>query len=625
MMQLIKRLRIPTIIFGSFLLFVSERYFASSAIYEILLGSAVTLLLVAVGISILNYQAAKSIGLEHEARNCIYSLGWMLLICLGVGFYFLYQNSLGALLVPETLTHKIFLSAFLLSFILGISSAIGIEWGRKQNGTEHLADSRQVGRVGFQWFSIGLLLAILVNVNYSAAQKDRTFDLSYLKMTKPGEATIGMGLSLDDPIDVVLFFPAGNQVLSFLESYFTQLETSGAKITIKKFDVDLNPAEAQKFKANANGLIIIAQGDQRHTIKIKTQLKLARKELKVFDAKFQKVLGKIVSPNKIAYFSRGHGEMSWNSGKPGLRSLKFIERLVKTQKYQVKLFGLQEGSAKKVPEDATVLIIAGPTRPFMQEEVKAIEAFVKQGGKLLVLFDVSSGDVNKQIFIDELKDPLREFVDSVGVTFQAEILAHDSKFVSVRKTNADRWFLFTNIFTSHQSVKNLAKHEERVPVLFFQSGHLKVNKNKKPWKAFETIRALPNSFVDLNKNYQFDPKTEKRKSYAIGAAAVIPATGKKSPTGEQREGRVLVIADATAVSDGIIATGVPGNQLLISDGLRWLADEFEFGGATNSERDVKIRHTKDQDAMLFYSTIFGFPAMVLFAGVVATRRRKKRG
>jgi hypothetical protein len=60
--------------------------------------------------------------------------------------------------------------------------------------------------------------------------------------------------------------------------------------------------------------------------------------------------------------------------------------------------------------------------------------------------------------------------------------------------------------------------------------------------------------------------------------------------------------------------------------IHWLMGDEAFSGQTSTEADVKITHTKKQDVVWFYSTIFLAPALVIGAGVMVTRksRRKRR-
>jgi hypothetical protein len=108
----------------------------------------------------------------------------------------------------------------------------------------------------------------------------------------------------------------------------------------------------------------------------------------------------------------------------------------------------------------------------------------------------------------------------------------------------------------------------------------------------------------------------RRHARAAGKPDDKKAKDKKP---EVKEMRAFVTADVDAFSD-LVLTNVIGNQILFVDAMRWLVGEESYAGQTNSEEDVRIEHTKQQDLAWFYSTIFGIPALVLAAGVFVRRR-----
>src|SRR5262249_21009012 len=92
----------------------------------------------------------------------------------------------------------------------------------------------------------------------------------------------------------------------------------------------------------------------------------------------------------VVYFTQGHGELDlagfgagrddWTAGQ--------LKELLTERNFEVKplAFGLGEA---KVPEGAKVLVIAGPTQPFPKSHADAVAAFMRNGGKLLALLDVT--------------------------------------------------------------------------------------------------------------------------------------------------------------------------------------------------------------------------------------------
>jgi hypothetical protein len=76
------------------------------------------------------------------------------------------------------------------------------------------------------------------------------------------------------------------------------------------------------------------------------------------------------------------------------------------------------------------------------------------------------------------------------------------------------------------------------------------------------------------------------------------------------------------ISDGLFRN--LGNGHFFLDGLKWLGGEEDIIGETSSEEDVRIVHTRKEDQLWFYLTIFAVPALVLGAGLFYTRRIRRR-
>jgi hypothetical protein len=86
--------------------------------------------------------------------------------------------------------------------------------------------------------------------------------------------------------------------------------------------------------------------------------------------------------------------------------------------------------------------------------------------------------------------------------------------------------------------------------------------------------------------------------------------------------RALVFADTEMMSDRVVSSfGM--NAALVADAIRWLGREEDLSGETTSEADIPIRHTRAEDVAWFYSIILGAPSLVLLAGLIGVRRRRR--
>jgi hypothetical protein len=624
--------RLPLTVLGVVLLFITERYLDTRSFYKALVGVAFGLQVLGICGSLYVRSKARKAMYSDEAKSWLYAVMWQAGLLVSCALYLVVTYKIA--LNPELADGAVFkvgLGAWVLLGILSIFTGIGVELALKSSGQASYAEPQRVHRAAISWLMVGMVLGSSVGFNYAANKKNKTFDLSYLKVTKPGESTLKMVETLTEPMNIAAFFPATNEVKPYVEQYLSAVASKNPNMTLGFYDKDIHPSKAEQFKAATNGQVVLEVGGKRERVDVGLTLSSARSTLKKLDSEFQKAFLALTSAKKTVYFTRGHGESSWvaTSGQANqLKSVRILESMLRDQNYNLRFWGLGEGSANAVPDDASVVVVAGATTPFLKEEADAIKAFLDKGGKLLVFFEreVPNDDKVRPKAADG--DPLHKMLEEVGVKFHADPLSHETRFVTATRGPLDRWFLGTNVFTSHESVMSLARNDEKVALLFLNSGYLGITAQLGDWRTYETIRTLSDTFVDANKNYKFDTG-EKKGTYVIGAASVKPivlppGTDKKDDNAPS-EARVVVFADSSVISDPLMQS--PGNMVLGYDAIKWLVGESKIAGQISSEEDIKIQHTSDKDTTWFYATIAGVPLLVLGTGFIATRRRKssKRG
>jgi hypothetical protein len=177
----------------------------------------------------------------------------------------------------------------------------------------------------------------------------------------------------------------------------------------------------------------------------------------------------------------------------------------------------------------------------------------------------------------------------------------------------DLTMLFSNRFGSHAAVATLAKNSTQVAVILPMATGLQETKEG-PAKATVLIRSPPDSWEDTDGD-RVDGPTEKADVFNIAYASTA-GDGDKA-------WRAIAIGDSGVFSDILLQNNM-GNAQLALDSLRWLVGDEELAGNTNSEDDVKIEHTKDEDTAWFYGTIFAVPLMIMGLGIVFTTTRQRR-
>ncbi len=256
---------------------------------------------------------------------------------------------------------------------------------------------------------------------------------------------------------------------------------------------------------------------------------------------------------------------------------------------------------------------------------------------------------------------LVDLAAAVGAKLMPTVLADAQNYVVRLNQPSDRVIMPTNRFSSHASVSTLSRNSSRAGVVVMGASYL-LDDEGPMGKPNVPLRSMASSFEDANRDFN-QSAGEMSKSYNLAVALskqVARADSDKSdaPTTAQGTGgaanaaaepqseeqqreegaasdgeetdeknpdemRAFVLADADALSD-LLMERVVGNQMLLVDAVRWLVGEESLAGAMESEEDVRIEHTKQQDQVWFYVTIFGVPALVLALGLLISRRGRSR-
>ena len=560
----------------------------------------------------------------------------------------------------------------MIELSLGVT---GRDWFPK--ASEKVADEAavelfRVREMATSGLTIALAAAFLMVTCNTAKERDIRKDVSYFKTSRPGSATINMVASLNEPMRVLLFFPEVNQVADEVESYFQQLSDATGKVTIERHDRMVSPGLAKDFTVQVDGTVVLVQGESAeekekrireatdHTsgdnpegktpaqkaatkkvppnqkLTLPTEFARARRDkLREFDEEVQKSLMKIIRTRRVAYFSVGHGELNdpKSAGPtevvdPKARSSAF-KQILTILNYEIKDW---DGFGKPIPDDATLLVVLGPRQPLLDEDMKAIDDFLDEGGALFIALDPKS------------EAGLGTLEGRLGVKFDRTPIADDKEFFVLRRNASDHRIILTNQFSSHASVTTMSRAGVRTGIPIIEAGNLvdtdfMVEEGADTPKRTYVIRSMTSSFLDKPSatapqgNNSFDGDGEKRTRYNVAAAVEDPSRGKdKDKEKEKAEGdkertgrgmRAMVFADVDIFEDRAL-TSVGGLQLVVRDAALWLGGEEDLAGETVSEKDTVIEHTKSEDVVWFYLSLVGAPVVILglgLGGIVWRRRR----
>lgn len=466
------------------------------------------------------------------------------------------------------------------------------------------APKLELGRIRTAMYSglgIAGALVFAFSLAYVAAERNPKVDLAYFRTTRPGEVTRKIVRNLDQPIEVAIFFPAGNDVREEVTNYMQELAKESAQLKVVHYDFDIDPVKAKDYGISGNYVVVFTRGKKHEQLGLPKELEAARNALRTLDKEVQQRLLSAVKPPRTAAFTLGHGERSWErplnetDKRPGL---KLFRDLLVDQTYDVRTLSAADGLIQDVPKDVSVVMVIGPQQPFLKDELAALNRYIDRGGRLFIALD------------PENKVDMKEVLQPLNLTYMPETLANDQVFARRHHQDSDRLNIVTATFTSHPSVTTLQRLGGRAPIILPGAGWINTKRDRTTEIPVDSpIKAHFATFADKNGNFQPDPG-EDRRAWELGATAV------------KKEARVFVLADSDALSDDAIK--VAANELLARDVVHWLMGDEAYSGVVNTEADVPISHTRKQDVLWFYSTIFLAPALVIGVGVTITKRSRSR-
>jgi len=246
---------------------------------------------------------------------------------------------------------------------------------------------------------VAVLAAILVFANLLSAGHYKRFDTTANKRFTLSPQTVKVLAGLTAPVEALGFFQPNSKERQEATQLFEQARAVSHDFTFRFIDPDKHPREAQAHAVTQYATTILKQGERTITLSGHAEADLTSGLVRVTRTKQRQIR-----------FTTGHGERPLHStDRDGLDT---ATRALKQQGFEVSdLLLLQSGG---VPDGTDVVVIAGPHKPFLAEEVAAIHRYLDGGGDVILLAD-PDGDAD-----------LAPLVDGWGVSLPKELIIDPS-------------------------------------------------------------------------------------------------------------------------------------------------------------------------------------------------------
>jgi hypothetical protein len=218
-----------------------------------------------------------------------------------------------------------------------------------------------------------IVLAILVLMNFVAMRHPYRRDLTAGEVHTLSPQTVTVLKSLDLPVDGTAFFlPEHAPQRRRLEELAVEYRYHAPEFHIDIVDAQARPEIAQAWDVSVVPTVVLRGGERRARFTTISERELTNALVRVTRNR-----------ETVVYFLTGHGERKPDdTGADGYREA--ADRL-RQQRFAVRTLNLADGA--RVPGDADVIVVAGPSSPLLSREVELLEGWLTAGGGLLLMAD----------------------------------------------------------------------------------------------------------------------------------------------------------------------------------------------------------------------------------------------
>jgi ABC-type uncharacterized transport system involved in gliding motility auxiliary subunit len=461
---------------------------------------------------------------------------------------------------------------------------------------------------------IVLVLGILGIINYLLAKQHYRIDFTEAKIHSLSDQSVSVLKGLKNDVRIKLFFREGNLGRSTMENLMKIYAYHSGKIKYEFIDPDRNPGLIKRYEVTEDGTTIFESGDKESRITSTSEEDVTNAIIKVSRKR-----------KKVIYFLEGHGEHSIEeSGDNGYSIVKDeLEKLA----YEVKKLSL--ALSDNFPDDLSLLVIPGPQKDLLPNELDTIRNYIQMGGRVFFMID------------PETVPGMIPFLAEFGVKLERDLIVDTVS----RLLGGDYFMPVVNDYEPHEITEKF-----RYATFFPYARSVSPLEEKPEGVTVQVIaKTSPNSWSERQLEQQevtFDKEKDKSGPIPLAVVVTIQPQEEEKGADEQeekkeemtektpekkeesagedqanQEGRIAVIGDSDFVSNRYYYLSGNGNFFL--NIVNWLTQEkdlISIQPKTSSPRTIQL--SPSQGRLIFFVSLIILPLLVLITGVSIWIRRR---
>jgi ABC-type uncharacterized transport system involved in gliding motility auxiliary subunit len=477
-----------------------------------------------------------------------------------------------------------------------------------------IAARQQVGRaMGTRAFRLGLgsgaaVLAVAALVVFLGAMAERhhvRWDLSQGHKLSLAPQSVTVLDKIKKPIKIYAFFKNGQAGYQQVKELLDLYAYHNRNITYQFVDLDNHPALANRYNVKTHGQLVLLGKGKEEKISLPDEQNMTNAFIRM--TRTQK---------KVIYFIGGHGERDLKGiGKADFNELK---KTLENQNYVVKTLVL--ATQVSVPEDAVLIILAGPSKDLLAVEKERIAAYLQNGGGVLMMIEPNQP------------------AGLAGWLKERGIIIGDNLVVdaSAARIGASPFWPLGLSYGSHSVVTPL----ENV-LTFFPIARTVNLAPKLPEGAtgMDLVMTGPQSWAEVDfreatEKPEFDEKRDLAGPVSLGAVVEFPKPSPKPEPDKKKDGkagaakppaqggRLIVFGDADFASNEYFQQA--GNRDLVLNSIAFLAQEGDLISISpKQEASQPLMIQPSQARVVFWVPVVVLPLIFVVIGVIVVVRRRR--
>jgi ABC-type uncharacterized transport system involved in gliding motility auxiliary subunit len=433
-----------------------------------------------------------------------------------------------------------------------------------------------------------LLIGIIGFVEAVSYRHNTRLDLTENKRHSLSPQTVQLLRGLKTDVNAVAFFRSDQPGKRVAEDLFKQYARhAGSKFTWRVVDPDREPGLARRYGVESYGTVVLETKERSE---------------KVTDAEEEKLTNGLVKltrqGKRVVYVVQGHGEHELtNTDRPGFSEAKTA---MERTNYEVKPLILAR--AAQIPDDAAVVVLAGPRTELLVPELAALDNYVGKGGKLLVMAD-------PVIVSNSPADPMKDFLGRYGFILGNDLIIELNPIGRLFGIGPEVPII--QQYESHPITRDMAG----ISTLFPLTRSVEPVKGAPGGASVQPLaKTSPESWAETSRAELQQGQVKPDAGDARGPLAVAAVATKD-------KARIVVYGTSSFAANQFI--NLQGNRDFFLNTVSWLAEEEDQISIRPKEsRSAPVFLTSQQAQAVFFLPVVVLPGLVLIGGIVALVRRR---